>query len=175
MRLWVRPGDADEIAAWQAAGFRVVPLPATDVLPSLNSGMIEACAVSPLAAVSMQWFALAPNMCDMRVSPLIGALIMSTRSIRRIHADLRSEIVEASREVTDRLGEEVDSLDEEALRIMQENGLVVNSVPEAARRAWHAVMDESFYALVGKSFSRESYELVRRYVDEYRSGNHNAW
>jgi TRAP-type C4-dicarboxylate transport system substrate-binding protein len=167
-KLWVRPSDANEIRAWQDAGFRVVPLAATNVLASLNSGMIEACAVSPLAAVSMQWFAMAPNMCDMRVSPMIGALVVSTRSMRRIPADLRPAVVESAADVTNRLAREVADLDARAVQVMLDHGLTINPVPDRAMQAWRDTMDEAFGNLAGASFSRESYDLLRSHIEKFR-------
>ena len=38
-KLWVRTGDPDETAAWQKAGFRVVPLSASEIMSSLTSGV----------------------------------------------------------------------------------------------------------------------------------------
>ena len=59
--------------------------------------MINAFAATPLAALAFQWFALAPNMTDLRFARLTGATIIDKRAWEKIPAELRPKILAASR------------------------------------------------------------------------------
>ncbi len=78
-KLWVWSGDPDEIQAYQSVGLpdRGAP-PSTDLMTSLQGGMVDALVTSPLVAASNQWFGIAGNMCALRLGPLWGAAIVST-------------------------------------------------------------------------------------------------
>ena len=79
------------------AGFSPVPLETSDILPGLQTGLINAFDTTPLAALAFQWFALAPNMADLKFAPLTGATVIDKRAWEKIPAALRPKILEASR------------------------------------------------------------------------------
>ena len=78
-KLWVWSGDPDEIQAYQRAGFQTVTLAVTDLMTSLQGGMVDALVTSPLLAASNQWFGVVSNMSTIRLGPLWGATVVTTR------------------------------------------------------------------------------------------------
>jgi TRAP-type transport system periplasmic protein len=88
-KLFTWAGDPDGLQTWKEAGFTPIPLAITDMMTSLQSGMVEAFSATPLSAASYQWFGLAKNMCDMKWAPLIGGLVISTPAWESIPADVR--------------------------------------------------------------------------------------
>jgi TRAP-type C4-dicarboxylate transport system substrate-binding protein len=64
LKIFVWAGDDLAVQMWKANGFNPVPLAATDILPALQTGMIDALPSPPLAANLLQWFRQAPNMAD---------------------------------------------------------------------------------------------------------------
>jgi len=69
MKLFAWAGDNDAIEIWKAAGFQPVPLPSTEILTGLQTGLINAFDTTPLLALSSQWFGLAPYMLDLKWAP----------------------------------------------------------------------------------------------------------
>jgi hypothetical protein len=66
---------------------------------------------------------------------------------------------------------EIDAADCQALDVMKKNGLVVHAVPAAVEAQWKSATEKAFAQLVGKSFDKDSYELVRKNLDAYRSAH----
>ena len=64
MKLYIGAGDVPLTQLYKEAGFRPVPISVVDILPGLQTGLIEAFNATPLAALAFQWFALAPHMAD---------------------------------------------------------------------------------------------------------------
>ncbi len=85
-KLWVWSGDPDEIQAYQSAGFQTVTLASTDLMTSLQGGMVDALVTSPLIAASSQWFGIASNMYALRLAPLWGAAVISTKTWAEVPA-----------------------------------------------------------------------------------------
>jgi TRAP-type C4-dicarboxylate transport system substrate-binding protein len=81
MKLFVWGNDADTMNIWQSAGFSPIPLSTTDILPNLQTGMINCFDTTPILALSSQWFALALQMTNMKWCPLIGATIITTNYV----------------------------------------------------------------------------------------------
>jgi TRAP-type C4-dicarboxylate transport system substrate-binding protein len=95
-KLWVWVGDPDEVQAWQSSGFHVVPLPSTDIMTSLQGGMIDALVASPLLAASNQWFGIAQNQAGLRLAPMFGAAVVSNAAWAKVPRDLQPKLIAAA-------------------------------------------------------------------------------
>ena len=150
-------------------GFNPIPLAITDLLPSLQTGLVDAFPAPPAAALAFQWFALAPNMTDFRWQPLPGTTVISVKQWDKIPADLRPSLEEAAREVGKRLQARIRKLEIEAIKVMKEHGLVVHKVPPAVEEEWKTlVREEGYPVFVGSRISPEMFDKVRKVLEEYR-------
>ena len=166
-KLWVWSGDPDEIQAYQSIGFQTVTLASTDLMTSLQGGMVDTLVTSPLVAASSQWFGIAGNMCSLRLGPLWGAAIVSTKTWNEVPADLRPKLIEAAQKIIDSIGPDLVKADSDAITVMQKYGLKINQVSPQVRQEWADLMDRVFRGLVGKIYDRESYEMATKYLGEY--------
>lgn len=170
-KFFITEGSSNDALVWKKMGFHVVPLSVNDVLPALQSGMIDAVTTTPLAAAALQWFGLAKNMCGLRWAPMIGSIVISTRTWKRIPESIRPELLEAANKIERSLRVEAAIIEAQAMEIMKENGLVVNPVPPEAEKEWRKIVDNGLDMLIGKSFDRKTYDLVRSHLKDYRD-NH---
>jgi len=166
-KLWVWSGDPDEIQAYQSAGFQTVTLASTDLLTSLQGGMVDALATSPLVAASSQWFGTASNMSTLKLGPLWGAAVVSTRTWAAVPADLQPRLIEAAQKIADSLAPDLIKSDAAAIDVMKKYGLKINVVTPQAEAQWAAVLQKTFSGLVGKMYDRDSFETATRYLNEY--------
>ncbi|HUI69447.1 MAG TPA: TRAP transporter substrate-binding protein DctP, partial [Spirochaetia bacterium] len=166
-KLWVWSDDPDEVHAYQEAGFQTVSLAVTDLMTSLQGGMIDALVTSPLLAASNQWFGIAKNMSTVRLGPLWGAMIITDKTWSDIPADLRPKLVEAAQKITDTLGPQLAAADQQAITVMKKYGLAINTVPPKAEAEWADLLDKTFSSLVGTTYDRTSFEMATKYLNEY--------
>ncbi len=170
-KLWVWSGDPDEIQAYQNAGFQTVTVASTDLMTSLQSGMLDALVTSPLLAAANQWFSIASNMSTLRLGPLWGAAIVSTRTWSQVPADLQPKLIEAAQRIFDALAPDLLRQDQDAIEVMKRYGLKVNPVTPTAAAQWESLLDQTFSGLIGKLYDRESFNAVKAYLDEYRAAH----
>ena len=69
LKLFQWSGDTNLLQLYKETGFHPVPLSTNDLLPGLQTGMVNAYSSTPLVSLAFQWFALAPNMADLRYAP----------------------------------------------------------------------------------------------------------
>jgi TRAP-type C4-dicarboxylate transport system substrate-binding protein len=139
------------------------------LLPSLQTGLVDAFAAPPTAALAFQWFALAPHMTDFRWQPLPGTTVVSMRQWNRIPADLKPKLEEVARQAGARLQKRIRELEQEALTAMKDHGLTVHAVSKEAEEQWRTLVREKGYPVfVGPRFSKEMFNTVRSLLDEYR-------
>ncbi|MBD3314479.1 MAG: C4-dicarboxylate ABC transporter substrate-binding protein [Chitinivibrionales bacterium] len=170
-KLFIYEGDPDGEQAWKDAGFHVVPLSPTDLSSGIQTGMVDAFTTTPLSAASYQWFKLVDHMCGMKWAPLIGAIVISTRTWNRIPEDLRPRLERECRKIGTALQDDIDEADRQAVEEMKKSGLEVNPVTEEDVAQWRAEVEEGFQKVVGKSFDRSSYELVRKHLESFRNAD----
>jgi TRAP-type transport system periplasmic protein len=162
-------GDAASAPAIAVIGFQAVPLSSTDVLPALQSGLIDTFPATPLAALSQQWFALAPNMLDVPWSPLVGATVITKDVWDAIPAQYHAEFKKAARAAGEDIKTEVRKLDTRAVEVMKKYGLKVTTVDDEIRGAWQAAGRKSWAIFRGKMVPEEIFDEAKKHVDEFRA------
>jgi TRAP-type C4-dicarboxylate transport system substrate-binding protein len=128
VKFFVWAGDDRMVRWWKDNGFRPVALAGTDIMPSLQTGVIEALPSTPLAALSLQWFRSTPNMLDLRFAPLVGASVMTTRAWNKISDADQQVVLKTARKAQGRLFNDIPQEDLVALSEMQKRGLAVTAV-----------------------------------------------
>lgn len=169
LKLFCWTGDITICEAWRQQGFTPVPLALTDIFSGLQSGMIEAVFTAPVPALSYQWFALAPNMNELKVIKMIGATILTMKAWEKIPEELRPKILRAAREAGRRSEVAIRGFESEAIEVMQENGLVVHPTTPELQAAWEKRLSASYPILLDGHVPKDMIAKAERLRDEYRT------
>jgi TRAP-type transport system periplasmic protein len=168
-KMFVWGGDPDAVMIWKESGFHVVPLTPTDIMPSLQSGMIDAFSATALSAASFQWFGLAKNMCAMKWAPLIGGIVVNAGAWAKLDPGLAAKLETAAQQVGADMQADILKADDEAITVMKKYGLAVNPVPQAAEDAWRAAVLGGIEKGYLKNIDKNLYAAVKKYSTEYRA------
>ena len=156
---------------YRKMGFNVVSIDTPDALMGLQSGMVDTIYASPMLAASYQWFAVASNMLDMKVSPVLGGIVITERAWRRIPSSYKEELIDATREMAVAFYSEALALDEKALKVMLDNGLIINKPSAGTRENWRNLLGKDYSVMVGDDnfISEDSFEKVSSMLENFRS------
>ncbi len=165
-KVFAWEGDPGAVEAWKAAGFTPVVLSSTDVVPSLQTGMIDCVTQVPLYVLTARLFDKASYMIDLNWGFLVGATLVKKDAWERIPASLRAKLVEIARELGQRVDAEIARLNADAIEAMTRQGLTVVPVNQtpwrlAAERAWPTVR--------GRVIPAAFFDEVKRERDAYRT------
>jgi TRAP-type C4-dicarboxylate transport system substrate-binding protein len=163
-------GDPALLELYKEVGFRPVPLSVNDLLPGLQTGMVNGYISTPLVSLAFQWFGLAKNMSDLRWSFLSGATVIEKKTWEKIPPEMREKLLEVSRSFEDRLQAEVRKLNEEAINVMVKNGLKIHKVPPDVHKQWQVMVENIYPKVRGPIVPADSFDTVKKYRDEYRAG-----
>jgi TRAP-type C4-dicarboxylate transport system substrate-binding protein len=169
MKLYIGAGDVPLTQLYKEAGFRPVPISVVDILPGLETGLIDAFNATPLAALAFQWFALAPYMADLKWAPLTGATIIDKRAWEKIPEEIRPKILEVSRSAGERLRREIRNLNEQAMKAMVNNGLKITHVSPSVQAEWRKIVVDIYSQIRGKIIPADVFDMVVKYRDEFRN------
>ena len=136
LRLWIGTGDPKGERLVKELGFRVVPLPTTDMLTGLQTGLIEAIDVPPLFALLDRSYQAAPHMTALPFAPLSAATVITVPAWERIPAAYREPLLTAARLSAAKLRTEVQRAEQEAIAEMAARGLTIVELDAAGVEEW---------------------------------------
>lgn len=125
LKLYTSAGDDRMVQIYQRRGFRPIPLSPTGILTGLSSGMIDAVPTTPTLMLFLQYHTRAKFMLDVPLAPLVGANIVSLRTWRSLGEEDAASVLRAAAAMEARLTRDIPEQDDEAIRVMQEKGLIV--------------------------------------------------
>ena len=168
-KIFTGAGDTDGVELWRRNDFQAVALATTDLLTSLQTGMVEVVPTTPLAALSLQWFRHTPYMQDLGLAPLVGATVITRTVWDRLDEPTRRALRDAGRVTERRLFEEIPAQDAKAVEQMASRGLTVVEVPEGGEAAWREAATIFAEYRRAHSANRALLDRVLEVRDAYRA------
>ena len=83
-KVWSPEGDISVARTLDTFGIAPIPLTVVDVLPGLQTGLIDTVASPPVAAVALQWHTQLDYVLDIPLMYVYGLLAVSERRFRRL-------------------------------------------------------------------------------------------
>jgi TRAP-type transport system periplasmic protein len=167
-KIFTWEGDPAAADAWRAMGLNPVVISSTDIVPSLQTGMINIVASSPLYMFTTRLFEKVKYMVDLNWGYLTGATVVRKEAWDKIPADTRARLLEIAAEYGKKTALEVRKLNDEALAKMIEQGLVVVK-PDRAR--WEQAYAPASKVIRGRVVPESVYDKVKALHDEFRARN----
>ena len=178
----LRPGDYKKMKffAWgsepeqqdimKSLGYTPVPLETSDILPSIQTGMINVVPSTPYFALASQVYTMAPNMLDMNWAPIVGALVVTKKAwdemTPEVQAVVRAAGEKAGLKMRTQARQEVD----EAVDAMKKRGLVVNRPTPEQMREWTELADKLYPRIRGTLVPADIFDEVFAHLKTYRTG-----
>ncbi|HYD54105.1 MAG TPA: TRAP transporter substrate-binding protein DctP [Gemmatimonadaceae bacterium] len=156
-RVWVWEGDPKSVEAFRLAGLSPVVLSSADIVPSIQTGMIDCVPNVPLYMLTTRLFERAPHMMDTPWAYMIGATLVKKDTWEKIPADVRPKLVAIAQELGGRIDTEVRRLNQDAVSAMQKQGLKL--VPGDAA-AWRTAMEKALPVVRGGVVPADFYDQV---------------
>lgn len=167
-KLFVAAADPKSKEAWNRAGFHTVSVNSTDILPSLQTGLIDGFGSTPLAALAMQWFGLAKHMIEFKWAPLIGGTIITKKTWDRIPPELRPKLKEIAIKYAKQNIIRARAMDNESIATMKKHGLKeIRLSPEEGKKVNQAIRKQWDY-IRREIIPAEVFDLVRATVEKTR-------
>ncbi len=170
-KVWAWTLDPVAKAFVQAAGREPILLPIESVLTSLINNDVQTVYAPPLACIAYQWHNQVKYMTDLRLVVGIGATIMDKVRFDGLKNEHKSLLQELTKKYHKQLVKRIRESNEESLRVLQERGLQVVSVPHIEEKKWLRVSVRVQNQFVGQLYEKALLEQVRGLVQRYRYTN----
>lgn len=168
MKVFAWAGDNPQVDIMKALGYQPVVLEISDILPGLQTGMINMVPSTPFYALVGQFYGHAPHMLDMNWVPIVGAVVLT----RKAWDGMSPSAQKALRQAGDVAGAELRAIsrreNEESVEAMKKRGLKVQPLTPQIEAEWRAVAEKAYPMIRGPMVPAELFDEVQRLLSEYR-------
>ena len=168
-KIWLPQGDLISYEAMRSLNLLPVPLPMTDVLTGLQTGLIDIVAIPPVVALALQWHTKINYITRVPVLYAMGFLAIDSKIINRINTDDQKVL----NEVINRIYSEVDSnsqqdsenayeaLSKIGIQEIQFDGDEYQKLTDLLEEPTKKMANDGFYSL-------ELFNEIKMYIDDFR-------
>jgi TRAP-type C4-dicarboxylate transport system substrate-binding protein len=169
MKFFAWGAEAEQQSIMKSLGYTPVPLETSDILPSIQTGMISVVPSTPYFALASQIYTTAPNMLEINWAPIVGALVVTKKAWDEMTPDtqnaVRSAGDKAGAQMRAKARQEVD----EAVEAMKKRGLIVNKPTPAQLREWDELAEKLYPRIRGTLVPADTFDEVFRHLKAYRT------
>ena len=168
-KIWLPQGDLISYEAMRSLNLLPVPLPMTDVLTGLQTGLIDIVAIPPVVALALQWHTKISYITRVPVLYAMGFLAIDSKIINRINTDDKKVL----NEVINRIYSEVDSnsqqdsenayeaLSKIGIQEIQFDGDEYQKLTDLLEEPTKKMANDGLYSL-------ELFNEIKMYIDDFR-------
>ena len=169
MKFFAWGSEAEQQTIMKSLGYTPVPLETADILPSIQTGMINVVPSTPYFALASQVYASAPHMLEINWAPIVGALVVTKRAwddfSPAAQQALRTAGEKAGVQMRNRARAEVD----EAVEAMKKRGLVVGRPSPDQMREWNELAERLYPRIRGTMVPADTFDEVFAHLKAYRT------
>ena len=170
MKFFAWAGESEQQEIMKSLGYTPVPLETSDILPAIQTGMINAVPATPYFALASQVYNTAPHMLDINWAPIVGALVVTRKSWDEMspatQEAVRAAGLKAGAQMRTKARQEVD----EAVEAMKKRGLQVHTPTPEQMKEWTELADRLYPRIRGKMVPAETFDEVFALLKAYRAG-----
>lgn len=169
LKIFVTAGEREQFDLMRAAGYNPVALEISDILTSLQTGMIDVVPIIPFYALAGQFNSVTDHMLELNWSPLVGATIISKRAWDAIPPDRQQAMREAAAAAGARFQSAGRSEGDSAVAAMRSRGLTVVPVTPGVEAEWRTLIESLYPRIRGTMVPADMFDEVQRLLAEYRA------
>ena len=168
-KVWVPEGDEITRISLQALGISPIPLPLTDVLTGLQTGLLDTIASAPVASIALQWHTRVKYLTELPVLYVTGTLVVSERAHRKLSAKDQQILAGILQKTFRDISRQNRRDNQNALEALQKQGIEFITPSSQGQEQWRAEVQQSVDEMSSSGlFSREIYLQIQQLLKQHR-------
>lgn len=165
-KIYTTGGDYVTVELFKKFGFNAIPVSETDILTSLQTGMINSMQTVPILSLSSGWSALMTNMLDLKWGAFVGAVIVDERVWKKIKPEHQKIMMDIAQDIGKKYQKSGREMEKKAIDVMQQYGMKIKKPSEEEIAIWNDFKDEITPDVIDTYLTNEIYEKVTSAINE---------
>ena len=169
-KVWVISGDRISQVVLESASVSPIPLPISDVMTGLQTGLIDTVATSPIAAISLQWHTRVKYLTDAPVSYFFGMLTVSKKVFDKITAEDQAIVRDVMAKTFEQINAQNRIDNERAREALVNQGIKFVEMSNEILEDWKNTAHSAIQTLIQESLvNPEVYKKLQGILSSYRA------
>ena len=170
MKFFAWGSEIEQQEIMKRLGYTPVPLETGDILPAIQTGMINAVPSTPYFALATQIYTTASNMLELNWAPIVGALIITKKAWDELTPEGQAAVREAGAKAGVQLRAKARQEVDDAVDAMKKRGLKVNKPNAEQMQEWNTLADNLYPRVRGKMVPADTFDEVVGHLKAFRAG-----
>lgn len=172
-KVWSPEGDQFSRSAFESIGVAPIPLPVTDVLTGLQTGMIDTIAAPSMGAIALQWHTKVKYLNTTPLMYLYGTLVVQRKAFEELSAEDQRIVTEIMQATFTRLDGINRKDNDQAMQALKQQGIQFVQPSADEQKQWQSAVTSSMQSLTSKNIiSHEMVQLLQNNINEFRTAHH---
>jgi TRAP-type transport system periplasmic protein len=169
IKMFVWAGNGADLEIYRSVGCTPVSLETADILPNLQTGLINGVPLPPSYALAGQVDKAAPNMLDLAWAPLVGALVITRKTWESIPAEARDSLRKSATQTGTLIKSDGRRESAESVEAMRKRGLTVHTLTPELQAEWRTEAQKLYPKIRGSMVPADIFDEVVKQLTLYRT------
>ncbi len=168
-KVWIPEGDNISRALFETLGVSPVPLPLTDVLTGLQTGLVTTIASPAIGAITLQWHSRVKHLVDTPTVYVFAALAIDKKTFSKISPADQAVVRGVMEKIFTEFSRQSRADDQNARQALKKQGIEFTTLPADELAKLHRAAHDTIERLgAKKEFSVATLRTVQGHLDTYR-------
>lgn len=169
-KSWMWEGDPLVEQAYAGLGVQPIPLSITDVLLSLQTGMLDTVYTSTQGALALQWFTKVKHVTRLRMGYATGGVLISKKKFDKLPKEHQAAVKKIGEECLQELVELIQKDNIKARKVLEKNNVSWVDLPDEKEMArFHKAGVSARKNMAGKYIPPALLEQVLNHLKDFRA------
>lgn len=169
MKFFAWGSEPEQQAIMKSLGYTPVPLETSDILPAIQTGMIDVVPSTPYFALASQVYATAGHMLEINWAPIVGALVFTTKAWDEMSPTQQTAMRAAGEKAGAALRTQARQEVVDAATAMAKRGLTIHRPNAEQMKEWQALADKLYPRIRGTMVPADTFDEVMAHLKAYRA------
>ncbi len=162
VKMWTWEGDPVAEAALRALEVSPIPLSITDVMTSLQTGLINGVYGSPLSVIAMQWFTKTKYMLNQPITNASGAALVSKQIFSKLKPEHQKTVLALGEKHFSKLTTLSREDNLKSIETLKKQGIEVVAPGAQSQTAFEAAGIKARQSLAGKLYTADLLDRIEK-------------
>jgi len=169
LKMWIWEGDPVAQTTFEEMKIKPIPLSITDVMTSLQTGMINAVYATPTTIIPLQWYNKMKFAIDIPITNSSGAILLSKKTFDALSKEDKDLLLNLSDKHFKNLNKIARENDIKSIKTLKSKNIVFTKISQEEKNKFIYAGKYAREKLAGKIFPQELLKKIEKELENIRN------